>query len=344
MELPETFFKKYCMKNTFFLIGGIPYNVCIGKKSDGYFEWYGKRLSIEKGESFEKLETLYLESQRRNVDKYIEKADKTYIDPTLLELVNFAYERVINNGTIELQKGIPVIKQLLQKNYFVYNGKFFDLSIKANGHASINGKRYQIESKCDQDFEKLETQYKNLLERRMLESTNLGNKASVSLYEKLAINGYYDHDKSIGFEKNEKGFFVYTIISPYILYEPNNKCYYSFSQAKAGVRISKKRDIIEWEKIVVITPYIHPALPELENKSFQKVCEGVFDYSRLEKLPPADAIKQLVPKEIERMLQKGYWGQHDAWKPIYKYKEFEKLKVEPGSFNQKLVTNKRSIT
>lgn len=340
MELPETFFKQYCRKNTFFLIGSVPYNICIGWKGGDCFEWYGKKFGIEEGESFEKLETLCLESQRRNVDKSIKTVGKTYIDPTLLELVSFAYEEVINDSKMELQKEIPVIKQLLKKDYFVYDGKFFDLSITAKGHASINGKRYQIGSKCDKDFETLETQYKNFLEKKILESANLGNRAKVSLYGKLAINGYYDPGKDIGFEKNEKGFFVYTIVGPYILYEKNNGYYYTFSKAKTGVRISKKRNGLEWEKAVVISPYMHPALPELENKPFQKICEGVFDYNKFEKLPPADAIKGLVP-EIKRMLQEGYMGQDNAWRPLYKHKEFEKLRIEHGSFNPKLVSNKR---
>jgi len=342
MELPETFFKKYCIKNTFFLIESIPYNVYTIPKNDGYFEWYGKKLGIEKGESFERFETLYLESQKMNVNKYIGTTGKTYTDPTLLELVRFAHEEVINNNKTELQKEISVIKQLLQKDYFVCNGKFFDLSMKANGHALINGKRYQIESKCNYNSENFEKKYQTFLEKRILEGANLGTKAKTVLYDKLANNGYYKEDKNIGFEKNEKGFFIYAIVDPYVLYEPNNECYYSFSSAKAGVKINKKRDKIEWEKIEVITPYIHPALPELEYKPFQKVCVGVFDYSKLEKLPPADAIKELIPKEIVRMLQKGYWGQHDAWKPLYKHKEFERQRVEPGSFDQKLIKNKRS--
>lgn len=346
MELPETFFKQYCKKNTFFLIGGVPHNVCINQKSDDYFEWFGKRFGIEKGESFEKLETLYLESQRRNVNKNIETAGQTYIDPTLLELVRFAYEEVINNLKTELQKEIPVIKQLLQKDYFIYNGKFFGLSIKENGHASINDKRYQIGSKCNQDFEKFEKfekKYEIFLEKRILEGANLGGKAKTTLYGKLATNGYYkeEGDKNIGFEKNEKGFFIYTIVDPYVLYEPKNECYYSFSRAKAGIRISKNRNRIEWEKIKVITPYMHPALQLLEKKPFQEVCPGVFNYHKLEKLPPTDAIKRLVPTEIKRMLQEGYIGQDSAWKPLYKYKEFERLKVEPGSFNPNLITNKR---
>ncbi|MDP2907058.1 MAG: hypothetical protein Q8O03_03900 [Nanoarchaeota archaeon] len=341
MELPETFFKKYCKKNTFFLIEGVPYKVYTNWKSCDYFEWYGKKFGVEKDEPFEKLETLYLESQKRNINFNVKSTGKVQIDPTLLELVSFAYEEVINNNKLELQKEIPVIEQLLKKDYFVWNGKFFDLSVKATGHASINGKKYRIDSKCDKDLEKFEAQYKTFLEKRVLEGTNFSDKAKLSFYKNLAINGYYDNNKGIGFENNEKGFFIYTIVSPYILYEKNNKNYYLFSQAKAGVKISKKRNGIEWEKAMVISPYMHPALPEF-GKPFQKICEGTLNYNKFEKLPPAEAIKRFLSEEIRRMLQSGYQGQDSAWKPIYKHKEFEKLRVKPGSFNPKLVTNKRS--
>lgn len=340
MELPETFFKKYCEKNTFFLIEGTPYRVYTNWKSGDYFEWYGKKLGVEKGDSLEKLETFYLESQKRNINPNIKTINKAHIDPTLLELVSFAYEEVINNNKLELQKEIPVIKQLLKKNYFVWNGKFFDLSTKSTGYVSIKGKKYQIGSKCDKDLEKLEAQYKTFLEKRVLEGTNLGDKAKLSFYKNLAIKGYYDNNKKIGFENNEKGFFIYTIVNHYILYEKNNHNYYFFPEAKSGVKISKKRNGIEWEKAMVISPYMHPALPEF-GKPFQKICEGTLNYNKFEKLPPADAIKIFLSVEVNRMLQSGYQGQDNAWNPIYKHKEFEKLRVEPGSFDPKLVTNKR---
>ena len=340
MGLPETFFMKYCRKGIFFLVQGMPYNVRIGQKGADCFQWHGTTFGVEKGEAFERLEALYLESQMENMESGLKAASGRCTDAALIELVSFAYEEVImGNGTIAREYGqceAPAIRQLLKKDCFAFKGIFYELGNAGNGEASIGGRKYRIGLKCSESLEALEERYKGLLEKKIMARLGTGSKAKEKLYSNLAANGYYDGEQNMGFESNEKGFFIYTIASPYVLYEPRNNSYYSFPEAKAGTRLRKKRSTIEWEAPAVISPYMHPALPHASLEPFQRICNGDFNYGALEKLPPAEGIRLLMP-EIRRMLQCSYNNRAGSWHTLEE-KEFQKLKT--SSFEPRMVTNK----
>lgn len=171
-------------------------------------------------------------------------------------------------------------------NHFFYRDNLFEiLESRNSNHIKLNNTTYSIGS--------LEGKARTIKDR------------------------FYNKENNLGFERNDFGFFIYTLVEPYILYERKNRKYYKFDRAKIGVELIGKA----WKDPIIINPYSHPAL-RYKNKDFQKICNGSCDYNAIRKKYRLEDQIKVVLEKARHMILRGYFSQKGSWhsltEPIFR--------------------------
>ncbi|MFH1850218.1 MAG: hypothetical protein ABH879_08640 [archaeon] len=199
------------------------------------------------------------------------------------------------------------------ESVLAYYGKLYDLAEGGN-QLLIDGKGYELRE-AKTSLEGLSERYSARLEDHIIKAAgdcrqNIRIGSGVSAAASQGF--YYDPEKKVGCEV-KNGFFLYTIVDPYILYEPANGRYYGFPEAKIGIELCTREGIILWKDPVVINPYSHPSL-HLRNGAYQRICNGSFSYTDLKKNYP-DIITQLcrLISKSRDLMTRGYYGESGAW-------------------------------
>lgn len=360
MNLPLSFFYKFFKENNFFVIDNIVYNLKAFPGEAGTFFIGKKRFGINEGLKLSKIEEVYFsnynttlkEYGNRIVGKILQEEKGIYKDYHNLgqeiELIEFVFYNLIKKEkknikevkTLKVQsRNIPLIEEILNHNCFVQEGNIYLLKEgkKGNVFAKIKDRCYYSDKCLDKSLEDLEKNYIKKVEEKICNELTKGQDSLLdqikSLNKKKEIiklinkGEFYDQKEEVGFLKDDFGFFVVRKIKPYILYENWNNKYYQFGEAIIGIKLGKKGRKIQWHDPIVINPYIHPALPDTNWNSHQKICKGNYDYQQATKGRSLEESIRILLGEGKRMLTSGYYGVKGAWHFLTE-EPFQKLEVK----------------
>ncbi|MEM4244823.1 MAG: hypothetical protein QW404_00030 [Candidatus Nanoarchaeia archaeon] len=272
------------------------------KLDENYFKWYTKIFGVQR--------TGHLRDLEEDYNEMCNKDDK-------LRLVAFVINNVIRKNRESNTKTIT-LEDLIKKPTFVCMGNMYKLSnTKTQSHEiKIKNKSYSVQEKIT-ELEQFERLYQNL-DARLRGCFNYEIK-------KIARQAkFYDPKENIGFEDTEKGFFLYTLVKPYALYERTNSKYYGFGEAKIGIQIRIVDNEIVWHDAVVMNKYIHPALPD--DDEYQKICTGNFSFETIRQKYKGKAEQiRIALEEARRMIERGYFSRDGSWNTLQdpKYKQLE---------------------
>ncbi len=373
MKPPVSFLYNFFKENIFFLIDQTIYTKDSPCNNGFYLKANNKKFYFNKGLKLSKLEELYFQNNETELKEYGNKLLKNCLSYEKelgtdyhklgreIELVEFVLYNVIKKckkedskiKIISLKDNNPcLIDNLINQDCFVFEGKFYSLNKgKDIFNIKIQNQDYSIGELLDINLEELEEKYSKSIEEKIYKYLTKGKESLANKIEGLnkkkgildiiKKGEFYDAKEELGIKISDKGFFATTKIrKPYILEEPTTKKRYRFGEALIGVKLAKQEDTIRWNDPVVINPYIHPALPNLEPKPYQKICNGKFDYNRAVQGRSLEDSVRILLSEGARMILKGYYGHHKidgAWHSLTE-KAFQAL--EAKGLCDKEVTNR----
>lgn len=232
---------------------------------------------------------------------------------------------------------------LEKEMYFYLNREFYHLEEKEGQNLfRWHTQEYSITKTRLSDLEKLmDFAVNKVIERpngnyffykdclfKIVESRDGIIRVDNSVYKIGPFNGktrsikdsFYSKEMNLGFEKNDYGFFIYTVVEPYVLYEKRNGKYYKFDEAKIGVEIIGET----WREPIVINSYSHPALRS-KNIAFQKICNGSYDYNAIRRKYKQEDQVKVVLEKAKSMMLRGYFSQKGSWHSLTElmFKEHE---------------------
>ncbi len=339
MKQVQSFFYSLFKENTLVLVEGVIWNIENEQKDENYFRWYTRKFGVVKDKELRHLEEDYLEKHRGEIDKSWNKTINGVLGCKVnqedIRLGDFVLNDLIRKRKERRVDTRYTLDELLnKKDVFICEGGVFDLTQQKNKSHEIRIDRtsYSIGRQIT-EVEYLEENYAQVFGKGFGEKENLVN--TKGLRELLLKGGFYDRRTNIGFEKTAKGFFVYTLVEPYALYETRNKKYYGFGEAKVGIQLWPTYDEITWHDAVVMNKYIHPALAREDE--YQKICTGNFSYSTIRNKyeSKADQIKVALQK-ARGILERGYFSRSGAWNSLTEAKYKERELKEPRGWR---VTN-----
>jgi len=322
MSIPQTFVYKELNENTAAIVDGRIWGVKERKEDDNYFRWYGKIFGVVKGKTLRALEEDYLEKHEHEIKQPNKEGGINYEDT---QLADFVIKNVIGKVPYKnKRRDKQLIEEVLYMSaLFACCGSLYEVNQgkNENHELRIEGKSYSIGKELT-ELEELERKYERKLENILTRQARY-NSGTTKIIEK---GRFYNQNENIGFEKTENGFFVYTVVKPYSLYERYNNKYYGFGEAKIGIKLEIVDEEIAWQSAVVINRYIHPALPNLG--TYQRICTGNYSYDTLREKYD-DKAKQIRAAlgEAVRMIERGYFSAKGSWNKLTN-SEYMKLEIK----------------
>lgn len=374
MKPPTSFLYNFLKENILFLIDHTIYTKDSSCNNGSYLKANNKKFYFNEGLKLSKLEELYFQNNETELKEYGNNLLKNCLSYEKelgtdyhrlgkeIELAEFVLYNVIKKCEKEDLKiriinhkdnNRCLIDNIINQDCFVLEGKFYSLNKGKKDHFSIriHNQDYSIGELLELNLEELEERYLKSIEEKVYKDLTKGKESLANKIEGLnkkkeildviKKGEFYDAKEELGIKISDKGFFATTKIrKPYILEEPTTKKRYRFGEALIGVKLTKQEDTIRWNDPVVINPYMHPALPNLELKPYQKICNGKFDYNlAVQGKSLEDSIRILLDEGV-RMILKGYYGTQKidgAWHNLTE-KAFQAL--EAKEFCDKEVTNR----
>jgi len=369
MNPPPSFLYGFFKGSDALLIDHTVYTNDRSCKNAPYLKANGQKFYFSEGIRLSKLEGLYFRNNETELKEYGNKVIKNLLSNEKelgedyhklgkdIELVEFVLYNVIKKSKQESQKikiisshsNSCLIESLVKPDCFILQGKFYSLdkgkkgmfNIRANNHDHSIGEYLGI------NVEELEQKYLKRIEEKVYKDLTNGKGSLVNKIEGLnkkkeildiiSKGEFYDIKEELGMKISNKGFFAITRIrKPYILKEPKTRKSYRFGEASIGVKLTKQGNSITWSDPVVTNPYIHPALPSLEPKPYQRICNGKYDYRRAVQGKSLEDSVRILLDEGKRMILSGYYGVDGAWHPLTE-KFWENLEIT--DFDDKEVTN-----
>ncbi len=321
--LPKSFVYNELRNKTAVIMNGTIMEVKERRQNQDYFRWYTKTFGIEKGKNLKTLEEDYLETYQEEIkklrDEEVNRTTRTTIGAEGLELVDFFIGNVVrDNGTKRAEESCK-IEEILKGYHFICCNTLYEVKpLRGQNHEIFIEKRsYSIDRKTN-SLEGVDEEYRRAIGQRK-------NTAKSSQVTRIAEQKkFYDRNQNLGFETTERGFYIYTTVEPYALYERKNRKYYGFGRAKIGVHTEIRDGKIIWHQAVVMNKYIHPALKE--DGEYQSICTGNFSYNHLINRHHEEA-KQIraALEEARRMIERGYFSEKGSWNELTheKYKTME---------------------
>ncbi len=338
MKPTQSFFYNLFKENTLVLVEGFVWNIKNKQEDGNYFRWYTKTFGVVKDKKLRHLEEDYFENHREDTKKTWAKTANEILGCKInsedLRLGDFALNELIRRREKRIDKACTLDELLNRKDVFICEGTIFDLTkLKSeNNEVRINKTSYSIGRQIT-EVDYLEEDYSQTFREGLNGKHNLICVKEIN--DLLLKDGFYDRKTNIGFEKTRDGFFVYTLVEPYVLYEDKNKKYYKFGEAKVGIQIWLADDEIVWQDAVVMNKYMHPALAS--HAEHQRICTGRFSYATIRKRydSKADQIKIALQK-AKSTLERGYFSRNGAWNSLTEAKYKERELEEPRGWR---VTN-----
>ncbi|MBW2997489.1 hypothetical protein KY349_04080 [Candidatus Woesearchaeota archaeon] len=128
----------------------------------------------------------------------------------------------------------------------------------------------------------------------------------------LNADKFYDPKKNLGFIKNSRGFFIFTKIPNYILWEHEEDQYFRFPSAKVAVKVSLNQgNRIGISNPLVIEKYRHPGLDEIDD-DYQHICFQFFEPTAIKRMPAAKKVHTMLYEGC-RMLMANYCSSGKAY-------------------------------
>lgn len=320
--LPETFLHKTLKDRTMIITEGKIWNVT-EEDTENKLVWYGKKFGIKEERTLKSIEEDYMEKYEKTIKEIKEKAlEKHKIKADDFEIAYFAINHVIGHKK-EGQKS-SIIEEIVKENLFSCANALYKLKKGRHPNHKIRiGKEvYSIDKKIA-SLEQLERNYALQIVKKI--TSKFKEK---SYLEPIHAAEFYNKKENIGFERKERGFYAYTILKPYILYENCNGKYYKLGEAKIGVKLSITNQGIGWNDPVVINNYVHPALESFG--PYQRICSGKFSYESIRQRHKEKG-KQVraALEQGKRMIERGYFSQGGSWhkltEPYYRSMEIMNL-------------------
>ncbi|MBT5021385.1 hypothetical protein HOK51_09540 [Candidatus Woesearchaeota archaeon] len=258
-------------------------------------------------------------------------------------------------------------KKIFNKNYMLINGCFYKLNSNNTSYDSVddgiddnvdelisiifNNKKY-IPCCTDERSECIELNYLNKLERSINQLTNNSTfikkiKQNYSDNIALAIDQkkHYDESKKVGFEINEKGFFLITWIDSFIVYERKKKKFYQFPDAKIGIPLKTIEGEVVLSPAQIMNKYKHPSLKDI-NKEYQEICvKGVPLYDLYVFQSDSKRIRAYLSRIRTHFLE-DYSSNGQEWQKLYLdniANNFEDLLINPVHVEYGNISNKESL-
>lgn len=154
------------------------------------------------------------------------------------------------------------------------------------------------------------------------------------------LDKYYDPQRNLGFVKNSKGFFIFTKMPSYVLWEHKTDRYFSFPPAKVAVKVLLDRGKhIRISNPLIIERYRHPALDGL-NLGYEHICFQFFEPATLKRASSAEKVHRLLYEGC-RMMMANYCS---GGKAYFNLEDDEVAEIFSGSIVPKSKVDNSKVT
>ena len=187
---------------------------------------------------------------------------------------------------------------------------------------------------------KLDTQFKI---QAINEFEDQINKIKKLRSEKKALEKFFEKKEydagTVGFKKHDGAYYVYVPVPEYVLKDPDTNKYYRFDKCRVAVKVKYDGKRFNYGSPRVIDSYFHPFLPD-SNCSWQSICMGNYNYSKLGMLDDASAIATLL-SDARNVLLTGYKLDCSPYHKLGEYTSRE-ISIEEIKKRKLPVTNVRN--